>query len=254
MNRPLRRAHAIAGLLLLLSPPASAQTVYAVVWGNPSFVVGSSTLHSGLFRSTDRGASWEHLGPRNLKAFGMDAVDSTRGRVLYIAAGNGVHRSLDSGRSWRIVTDWRVTEVLDVAVNQHNPREVYAATAYGFIRSTDGGDSWANPAGSLQSSFVSELSFDGELEALTDDAPFSAGILYRWRSTDGGRSWSAHGSVRRGGPPVADSVAAHSFRPEIAGTTLAATWGSGVYRRDDGRWQPSGLAGSQVWRLVVTEY
>jgi photosystem II stability/assembly factor-like uncharacterized protein len=105
---------------LSLAAPA-ARTFYAVVWGHPDFVVGSSTLHSGLYRSTDEGRSWAHLGPQNLKAFSMDAVDSLHGRVLYIAAGNGVHRSIDSGRTWKILTDWRITEVLSISVNQKDP-------------------------------------------------------------------------------------------------------------------------------------
>jgi hypothetical protein len=134
-----------------------SQTVYAVVLGNQKYVVGSSTLHSGLFRSTDAGASWTHLGPENLKAYSMDAVDGSRGQVLYIAAGNGVHRSTDGGASWKILTDWRMTEVLDVMVDQSDPHWIYAATATGFWRSSDGGDHWESPPGILHDSYCYRL-------------------------------------------------------------------------------------------------
>src|SRR5438093_1498144 len=78
---PLRLC--VSLLLLLTSAQILvSQTIYAVVWGNPKYVVGSSTLHSGLFRSSDLGKTWQHLGPENLKAFSMDAVDSSRGRIL----------------------------------------------------------------------------------------------------------------------------------------------------------------------------
>jgi|GEM_PF-1968302 len=150
-------------LLFVLAPlHLRAQTVYAVVFGDQSRVVGASTLNSGLFRSTDMGHTWEHLGPENLKAFSMDAVESAGGRLLFIAAGNGVHRSLDSGRTWRVVTGWRVTEVLDVAVKQNDPRWVYAATAYGVWYSNDTGSTWRPARDTALGRYAYRLMIDGE--------------------------------------------------------------------------------------------
>ena len=146
----LRDAFLAATLLLTISQVARTQTIYTVVLGNQDYVVGSSTLRSGLFVSYNSAKTWKHVGPENLKAYSMDAVDSSNGRILYIAAGNGVHRSTDYGKSWKIVTDWRMTEVMDVKVDQNNPNYVYAATAFGFWRSTDGGNTWENPEGRLK--------------------------------------------------------------------------------------------------------
>ena len=129
-------------------------TLYAVVLGNQDSIVGSSTLGSGLFRSVDSARTWQHVGPRNLKAYSMDAVDRSNGRILFIAAGNGVHKSTDYGKTWRITTDWRMTEVMEVKVNQKNPRWVFAATAWGLWRSSDGGEHWENPEGKLQHCYV----------------------------------------------------------------------------------------------------
>jgi hypothetical protein len=72
----------------------------------------------------------------------MDAVDSSHGRILYIAAGNGVHKSTDYGTTWKIMTDWQITEVLDVKVDQQHPQNVDAATAWGLWHSDDGGETW----------------------------------------------------------------------------------------------------------------
>ena len=141
----------------LLSIPAFSRTIYTVVLGNQNYVVGSSTLRSGLFVSHDDAKTWRHVGPENLKAYSMDAVDSAKGRVLYIAAGNGVHKSTDFGATWRIMTDWRMTEVLDVKVDQSNPDDVYAATAFGLWRSTDGGETWSNPDGPLKKRYCYRL-------------------------------------------------------------------------------------------------
>ncbi len=180
--RPLR----FLALLLALPITLKAQTVYAVVMGNPSQgVVGSSTLGSGLFASTDAGASWRHMGSENLKAYRMDAIDSAQGRVLFVAAGDGIHRSDDGGARWRIVTPPEMTEVLDVTVDQADPRWIYAATQFGFYRSTDGGHSWEHPDGPLATRYVysiDELEFPGAVYASTDDGVYE--------SLDYGSTWT----------------------------------------------------------------
>lgn len=176
----------VFALALLAAGIASAETaIYAVVLGNPKYLVGSSTLNSGLFRSMDQGITWEHLGPRNLKAYAVDAVDSSRGRILYLAAGNGVHRSIDGGATWRIITDWRITEVMDVKVDQRDPRRIYAGTAFGLWRSLDGGETWENPDGMLKTRYVyriDKIDQSNELSVSSDD-----GILL---SYDSSNSWS----------------------------------------------------------------
>lgn len=255
---PERRALVVAlasTLLVIVAHRAPAQTVYACVWGHPDSVVGSSTLGSGLFRSRDLGRSWTHLGPRNLKTFSMEAVDADRGRTLYIGAGNGVHRSVDSGRTWRIVTDWRVAEALDVAVDQRDPRNVFAATAFGFWRSTDGGETWENPEGSLQSVYVFQLhAVDGALRAQTREPWVTEGASGFWESADAGATWSILGEVEPHVPERLGTLPVRQRYTVPGGDTLAATWGDGVHRSANGTWSPSGLNGSQVWRLVVTTY
>lgn len=155
--QPYRGLILVSLLLVFAVGTGSAQTIYTVVLGNQNHVVGSSTLESGLFVSRDQGESWQQLGPRNLKAYAMDAVVSEKGRVLYIAAGNGVHRSLDSGKTWKIVTGWEMTEVLDVAIDQDDPRFVYAGTAFGLWWSQDGGDSWQQTRGPLGREYIYRL-------------------------------------------------------------------------------------------------
>jgi hypothetical protein len=261
----------LASSLALLASwrlPLAAQTVYACVWGHPKFVVGSSTLHSGLYRTTDGGGTWTHLGPQNLKTFSMDAVDATKGRVLYIAAGNGVHRSLDSGRTWKIVTDWRVTEVLDVVVDQREPHRIYAGTAYGLWISEDYGDTWsATPV----RAFVERVEIaDSVLRLYVDDVPPRDGLdtttrsLAMWsvakragtpRELDQMRSPAiASGRIMIGPRQRIDSTVMHGSPVRTPNGTLVGTWGNGVYRIENGRWVQSGLEGSQVWRLVAKEY
>lgn len=179
-------------LLFFLSfSTATAQTVYTTVLGNQQYVVGSSTLRSGLFISRDNAKTWRHIGPENLKAYAMDAVDSSNGRVLYLAAGNGVHRSTDYGKGWKIVTDWRMTEVLDVKIDQQHPNVLYAATAWGFWRSTDGGDTWENPHGPLQENYCYQLRIESD-SAQTMIAVVGEHLRQRiqYASYDNGSTWT----------------------------------------------------------------
>lgn len=179
----------LCGFLLALPSTAIAQTVYAAVLGNQGYVVGSSTLRSGLFVSRDGATTWRHVGPENLKAYSMDAVDTSGGRILYIAAGNGVHRSTDYGQSWKIVTDWQVTEVLDVKVDQQHPNYVYAATAWGFWRSTDGGETWENPGGPVKERYCYQIMLDSAsaMVAVVGDGPRQQA---RYFSFNNGASWT----------------------------------------------------------------
>ncbi len=321
--------------LLLLPTRGAAQTIYALVLGNQKYVVGSSTLRSGLFASRDLGRSWTHLGPENLKAYSMDAVDSARGRILFIAAGNGVHRSTDGGATWKIVTDWRMTEVLDVMVDQRHPATVLAATAFGLWRSTDGGDSWS-PAGSGRpdSTYcyrLARLAGDAGVALLTEDRlyvsrdgsfstteeiPFKrtrailalgdagavlggaigptlwTGPLLTGKASSGegvGEPGATAAELARGCPRMqiydlaltsrSEILAAgdggiwrhdttggggwtdltdglpdgtvHAVAPLADGGMLVGTFGEGIFRRDGEAWAPSGLEGSQIWRMVT---
>ncbi|MDB5035836.1 MAG: glycosyl hydrolase, repeat-containing protein [Chlorobi bacterium] len=283
MMFPHDRNPPIAGVLLALLFPLLAmmparlagQTLYATVLGNQKYVVGSSTLHSGLFRSSDTGRTWEHLGPENLKTYSMDAIDSSRGRILYIAAGNGVHRSTDFGRTWKIITGWRMTEVMDLAVDQRDPRTIYAATAFGFWRSTDGGTTWENPAGLLAERYVRAVKIhDGEIAATGSDTlyrsndrgttwrataritdrQYDTAVIGRWRYTAGVKGIAKTSTDNPGQPvDITDDLpnrVVHAIAT-VGDALIAGTFGDGLFRLKGGSWKPSGLPGSQIWRLVV---
>ena len=94
----------------------------------------------GVYKSTDGGATWTHVGLGNAGMIGRIAVDPTNpNRVLVAAAGDiystggkrGLYRTTDGGAHWiRILTPnlaaapW--TGVVDVAIDPVNPNRVYA--------------------------------------------------------------------------------------------------------------------------------
>jgi hypothetical protein len=133
-------------VLLLTSGTARAQhlRIFACAIANDSAgaFMGGSSNGSGLYQSDDTGKSWKHLGWDNIKCYSMDAVQSSNGRILYMATGLGVLRSTDYGERWKQLTDWRIAEVTDVAVNQKTPKEIWIATAHGPWRTLDAGIKW----------------------------------------------------------------------------------------------------------------
>ena len=100
--------------------------------GNPR---GNVALGHGLWRSTDAGASWEHV--LKLKGqIGTIAVHPTNADIAFAAVlgspfgpgpERGVYRTRDGGKTWSQVLKVNAdTGASDVAIDPHNPRIVYA--------------------------------------------------------------------------------------------------------------------------------
>ncbi len=146
-------------LLASCSFGSAQETIYMAVLGshNQRLNAADNPL-VGLFVSTDRGASWKHLGWREyIRTFYCEAgPDGT----LWSACGNGALRSTDRGASWKITTGWEITEVLKVRVDPSNPSTVYAATAYGVFKSSDAGASWQKKTAGFSRKFVADVWVD----------------------------------------------------------------------------------------------
>lgn len=129
---------------------------------------GDSYDGTGVYRSTDGGDTWEHLGLTETRHIGRIAVDPIHPDTLYVAASGalfstnperGIYRSTDGGASFALVHSVSdSTSAIDVALNPQNPSVVYAAMwerirrphqrrvggpTSGIWRSTDAGASWA---------------------------------------------------------------------------------------------------------------
>ncbi|MEI7726537.1 MAG: hypothetical protein WCK09_15615, partial [Bacteroidota bacterium] len=126
-----------------------------------------SFLGNGVYKSTDAGASWQHMGLANSAYIGRVVVDYSNSQRIFVAAcGNlftsnderGVYRSEDGGQTWQRVfylTD--STAAIDLVQHPTNPQILYAAMwerirglttrqsfgeTSGIWKSTDGGTTW----------------------------------------------------------------------------------------------------------------
>jgi photosystem II stability/assembly factor-like uncharacterized protein len=144
--------------------------------GNIVYVASGEGLHrpdlsvgDGIYRSTDAGKTWEHLGLRDgeqIPSLVVDPRDPDRlfASVLGHPYGpneeRGIFRSTDGGQSWKkVLYKDANTGGSDVVIDPVHPDVVYAAlwesrlgpwedgnqydgTHGGLFKSTDGGDTW----------------------------------------------------------------------------------------------------------------
>ena len=140
---------------------------------------------SGLFRSTDRGKSWQPLPlPADLhpEAIRQVATSAAAPTSLYAAGpGAGVVRSDDNGQTWRSVgAGLPSQEVAAFAVHSFRPDTLYAwIKGQGVFRTEDSGGRWqkmdAGPGGDVVALAHSTLEGSmntGWLYAATPEGPY----------------------------------------------------------------------------------
>jgi photosystem II stability/assembly factor-like uncharacterized protein len=212
--------------LVLVVPRCESQEVpvYLSVVSTRLFVVGATNPQTGIFtQQPAKDTIWSHVGPNNIRAFGVAVHPGTNGRVMYIAAGNGVHKSDDAGTTWRITTEWEITEVLCVSPDPRDVNTVYCATPYGVYKSSDGCRTWVQKNSGLRGGFSSWVVVDPARSATvycaTEDGAY--------RSDDGAQTWRRLGLSVTG----VRTIVPHPKEPSVL---FAGTEDHGLYRSPNG--------------------
>jgi photosystem II stability/assembly factor-like uncharacterized protein len=132
----------------------------------------SSTYGDGVYRSTDGGQTFTHIGLRETLTIARIVVHPTNPDVVWVAAAGalfgsnperGVYRSVNGGRDWRrVLYENEYSGATELIIDPSNPDVLFAAlyqrqrTAWGFasggpgsgiFRSADGGETWARVTG-----------------------------------------------------------------------------------------------------------
>jgi photosystem II stability/assembly factor-like uncharacterized protein len=177
---------------------------------------------NGIYKSTDAGSTWRHLGLRDGQQIASIIVDPHDPNRVFAAvlghpygpnAERGIFRSTDGGTSWsKVLYKDQDTGGIDLAFDPANAQIVYAsmwasrrapwtaANPYngagsGLYKSADGGSTWheltrglPTPAqGLARIGFTIAPSDHNRMYALVD-ASHDAGGLFR--SDDAGESWT----------------------------------------------------------------
>jgi photosystem II stability/assembly factor-like uncharacterized protein len=128
------------------APPDAAQDYLPV--GN---VLWAPTYSFGVFRSTNRAASWQSSSEGLHAAWAISiAVDGETPRVIYTETWEmGVRKTLSSGQRWRaaeagLSPHYRYTRHEGLlAIDPRQSETVYRVSNDGLARSDDGGSHWA---------------------------------------------------------------------------------------------------------------
>ena len=147
----------------VLLAPNDPNTVYAVLWEarqGPWENAAWSGPNSGLFKSTDGGATWTQLAgglPTTADGLGRIGIGISPSdpRRLYITATagpkGGIYRSDDAGATWtRTTSDMRFfgrgDDFASITVDPRDPNTLYTMNVVAW-KSTDGGYTWKSLRG-----------------------------------------------------------------------------------------------------------
>jgi photosystem II stability/assembly factor-like uncharacterized protein len=133
---------------------------------------GNITYGDGVYKSTDDGKSWAHVGLEDSRQIGALVVDPGDPNIVLVAAlghafgpnaMRGIYRTTDGGKNWtRVLGKDDKTGGIDVSFDPHNSKIVYAALwqavrqpwnfssggpGSGLYRSADGGVTWKQLSG-----------------------------------------------------------------------------------------------------------
>src|SRR5688572_27862926 len=174
------------------------------------------SIGDGVYKSTDAGKTWAHIGLRDAGNIGGVRVHPTDANTAFVAAiGNpfkpnvdrGIFRTKDGGKTWQkvlFVSD--STGAVDVEFQPGNPNVLFAsmwraerkpwtiisgAREGGVYRSTNGGDTWTKITNGLPNELVGKSNV-----AVSDANPNRIYVLMEakpgnglYRSDDGGLSF-----------------------------------------------------------------
>ena len=146
----------------------------------------SSYAGSGVYKTTDGGKTWAHLGLTDTQHIGRIIIHPENSNVVWVAAmgalysnnpDRGVYKSADGGKTWNktlFVND--STGIIDLVINPKNPNQLWASSwerdrkAWNFkesgvgsaiYRSEDGGETWIKSvAGFPQGKQVGRIGLD----------------------------------------------------------------------------------------------
>ncbi len=101
---------------------------------------------NGIFKSTDKGDSWMHLGStsadNDFLYVNKILVDPENEKIVVAATNTGIFKSPDGGQTWNEVYN-EGYPVQDMVANPENFNVLYAgANTLGILKSDDAGDTW----------------------------------------------------------------------------------------------------------------
>lgn len=222
----------------------------------PDLAVGD-----GVFKTTDGGKTWQHMGLKDVQQIGRLIVHPTNPNEVFVAglghpyganAERGVFRTRDGGKTWqKVLYIDENTGAIQVEYDPTNPQIIFAdlwehregpwenasfsGKNSGLYKSTDGGDTWRKITEGLPTAEqglgrigVGISPSNPKRMYATVDARANSGI---YRSDDAGESWTRVSTDRRTYGRGSDfaEIRVHPENPDVVFSGNIA-----AYRSDDG--------------------
>ncbi|MDQ6829875.1 MAG: glycoside hydrolase, partial [Gemmatimonadota bacterium] len=215
--------------------PTGSIGAIAVAQSDPNIIyVGSGAgiirpdlaVGDGVYKSTDGGKTWTHLGLRDSQMIAMIDVDPANPNRLFVAAlghpygpnaERGIFRSTDGGQSFeKVLYKDEYTSANDVRIDPGNANVVYATlwqqqqsfiegqgfggSGNGIFKSTDGGTTWKQLTDGLPAVIQANLAIAASnpnviyatVAGTTAEGLGSrstTGVVGFYKSTDAGEHW-----------------------------------------------------------------
>ena len=181
---------------------------------------------NGIFRSTDKGATWEHLAATTANAdfrhVNRLAVDPSNPDVVVAATGAGIFRTSDGGMSWTEVYEGP-GRVQDLRAQPGNfDMQIAGANSVGILYSADAGLTWQLASVVWNDGFGRlEVAYSLSSPNIAYAATEGGVSAQLYRSEDGGISWVP--TVGTGANPTNwlgaqgwydNTLAVHPFKPD----------------------------------------
>jgi photosystem II stability/assembly factor-like uncharacterized protein len=214
--KPIFDGQPIASIGAIAVAPSDPNVIY--VGSGEADMRSDITYGDGVYKSTDAGKTWQHIGLTDTRQIGRIIVDPGNPDIAYVAAlghgygpneERGVYRTTDGGATWqKVLYKGANTGAIDLAFDPQDTKTIFAAlwqtrrppwSVYppsngpgtGLYVSHDGGASWQPIVGhGFPSTGLGRIGLattpanPARVYAIVDA---KAGGLYR--SDDGGTNW-----------------------------------------------------------------
>ena len=178
-----------------------------------------SAQGDGVYKSTDAGLTWSHMGLEDSRQIGSIKFHPTNPDIIWVAVlggawapseGRGIYKSVDGGMNWKLVlaTANKTTGAVDLKYDLSNPRILYATLwdyqrqaweirsggpGGGLYKSVDAGETWEKldskdlPENIGKAGIAPSPAKPGRVWAIIEAEGDEAGL---YRTDDGGETWT----------------------------------------------------------------
>jgi photosystem II stability/assembly factor-like uncharacterized protein len=205
----------IGSIGALAVAPSDSKVIYAGT--GESDIRSDLSSGNGVYKSSDGGSTWTHLGLDGTRQISRIVVDPQNPDVVYVGGlghaygpneQRGVYKSIDGGRHWSKVLDTGLeVGISDLAICPGNPQILFAGTwnshrppwstyapidgpGGGLYRSEDGGTTWSRLSGNgLPEGDWGRIGVEVAPDGKRVYALIQARKAGLYRSDDGGTTW-----------------------------------------------------------------